>query len=662
MPIAKKIVLKKRLKTELAHVRTGIGFPGSNSESLLVNESTYPVKGHKTSGKACSSDQEQGTMSRKRKLPEVSKQQKEDGNLSNDEEFVIENSEAVSSVTAAFKGDYLGLRGENVKSIKMDVTKVKQCYNVLMKLMKHKNGWVFSQPVDPVQLNIPDYFSIIKKPMDLGTIKYKLERKCYLSTHEFAADVRLTFSNAVRYNPPENPVHGMAKNLKKIFNASWESLEFKWRKECSVSAQQLVRPTIHKTPKQVLLRAPSCNSSSISSKSLTAADKLKLQHSLMSISRRNIPPRLLKFLRRAHLLEQSEDRISVDVDSLEETTMWELHEIIRSCEDVGSTKPASLMKSSHDLIKECYKGEIRGTCGSGACTISSACENDNQHCIDVDSDGSSVREDRVSRSIPSNLDGGSISGMQENLDYDTLPRMGTAVVDLDNAQDRPNSSGLPAASPLKGIDFSYEEQLSPMRALRAAMLKSRFADTIWKAQQKTLLNHGDKGDPARMQHEREKLEKQQQEEKARIESQVKAAEAAVRMKAEAELRMQQARAEADVKIQRERAEAELKVRREREREAARLALQKMEKTVDIDENSRFFKDLENLGYSQPVYLDMPDEIVANFMDAVEQQCVLGNPLAKLGLFMKEDDLDEDLDDWISPAGDDDREEGEIGSL
>lgn len=33
------------------------------------------------------------------------------------------------------------------------------------------------------------------------------------------------------------------------------------------------------------------------------------------------------------------------------------------------------------------------------------------------------------------------------------------------------------------------EQLSPTKALRAAMLKSRFADTIIKAQQKTLLNH-----------------------------------------------------------------------------------------------------------------------------------------------------------------------------
>lgn len=35
----------------------------------------------------------------------------------------------------------------------------------------------------------------------------------------------------------------------------------------------------------------------------------------------------------------------------------------------------------------------------------------------------------------------------------------------------------------------FPVQLSPKKALRAAMLKSRFADTILKAQQKTLLEH-----------------------------------------------------------------------------------------------------------------------------------------------------------------------------
>jgi hypothetical protein len=38
-------------------------------------------------------------------------------------------------------------------------------------LKNHKHGWVFNEPVDPIKLGIPDYFQIIKEPMDLGTVK-----------------------------------------------------------------------------------------------------------------------------------------------------------------------------------------------------------------------------------------------------------------------------------------------------------------------------------------------------------------------------------------------------------------------------------------------------------------------------------------------------------
>lgn len=40
--------------------------------------------------------------------------------------------------------------------------------------MQHHWGWPFLKPVDPVALNLPDYFTVIKKPMDLGTVKNNL--------------------------------------------------------------------------------------------------------------------------------------------------------------------------------------------------------------------------------------------------------------------------------------------------------------------------------------------------------------------------------------------------------------------------------------------------------------------------------------------------------
>lgn len=100
-----------------------------------------------------------------------------------------------------------------------------QCSNVLKKLMTHKSSWPFLVPVDPVQLGIPDYFSVIRHPMDLGTVKSKLGKNKYKEVEDFAADVRLTFSNAMTYNPPGNFVHIMAKELNDLFNMMWKSIE-----------------------------------------------------------------------------------------------------------------------------------------------------------------------------------------------------------------------------------------------------------------------------------------------------------------------------------------------------------------------------------------------------------------------------------------------------
>uniref|UniRef100_A0A2P2M887 Bromodomain-containing protein n=1 Tax=Rhizophora mucronata TaxID=61149 RepID=A0A2P2M887_RHIMU len=134
-------------------------------------------------------------------------------------------------VPRANKRGSSGEEEQQPKRQKMERSVTHQCTALLKALMHHPAGWVFNQAVDPVKLNIPDYFSIIKNPMDLGTIKSKLDRNLYLCPEEFAADVRLTFSNAILYNPQENGVHQMAVELKVFFETKWKSLEEKWSYE-----------------------------------------------------------------------------------------------------------------------------------------------------------------------------------------------------------------------------------------------------------------------------------------------------------------------------------------------------------------------------------------------------------------------------------------------
>jgi hypothetical protein len=58
----------------------------------------------------------------------------------------------------------------------------------------------FGEPVDIVALNIPDYPTVIRNPMDLGTVKKKLADDAYPTIDAYLADVRLVWSNALLYN------------------------------------------------------------------------------------------------------------------------------------------------------------------------------------------------------------------------------------------------------------------------------------------------------------------------------------------------------------------------------------------------------------------------------------------------------------------------------
>ena len=51
-------------------------------------------------------------------------------------------------------------------------------------------------PVDPIALGVPNYFEVIKRPMDLGTIKTKLHNNTYAKvtharSHSHTSPLRL---------------------------------------------------------------------------------------------------------------------------------------------------------------------------------------------------------------------------------------------------------------------------------------------------------------------------------------------------------------------------------------------------------------------------------------------------------------------------------------
>jgi len=55
--------------------------------------------------------------------------------------------------------------------------------------------FAFQTPVDAVKLNIPDYHTIIKNPMDFGTIKKRLDNNYYWSAKECIKDFNTVFTS-----------------------------------------------------------------------------------------------------------------------------------------------------------------------------------------------------------------------------------------------------------------------------------------------------------------------------------------------------------------------------------------------------------------------------------------------------------------------------------
>ena len=101
---------------------------------------------------------------------------------------------------------------------------LKFCEKVLAELSKPKYqalSYPFMVPVDPVALNIPTYFQVIKKPMDFSKIRENLSQGQYENAKEFEVDVRQVFKNCYSFNPPGDVIHQTGREFEKVFDSEW---------------------------------------------------------------------------------------------------------------------------------------------------------------------------------------------------------------------------------------------------------------------------------------------------------------------------------------------------------------------------------------------------------------------------------------------------------
>lgn len=213
-----------------------------------------------------------------------------------------------------------------------------KCETLLQGVMKHQHGWVFNSPVDVVKLNIPDYYTVIKHPMDLGTVKSKLISGEYSSPVEFAADVRLTFSNAKTYNPPGNDVHVMADVLSKYFEVRWKPIEKKIPvivdepaapSRSNVRIETEIANMVPPTKKKKISAVENIVRQEPIKRIMTGVEKQKLSMELEALLA-ELPESIIDFLKEksSNGEQTNEDEIEIDIDTLGDDNLFTLRSLL----------------------------------------------------------------------------------------------------------------------------------------------------------------------------------------------------------------------------------------------------------------------------------------------------------------------------------------------
>ncbi|VAH72867.1 unnamed protein product [Triticum turgidum subsp. durum] len=585
-----------------------------------------------------------------------------------------------SHVLRGAKGRFLPTKPRpETSTVLPEATILKQCEAILKKLMTQKFSHIFNVPVDVEKLNIPDYNDIIEHPMDLGTIKKKLDSGSYTSPFDFAADVGLTFNNAITYNPRGHAVHDMAIQLNKMFESRWKTVEKKLVSAATKPHVEVDRADSkrRKTPPvdHSDLSIDCVRPAEIVKPKMTFEEKESFGNCLASLSEDpELPGHIIDMLQQCidnNTDQLGDEEIEIDIHALSDDILLELKKHVdkylherdhqQTKSEPSENEAVNVSGLSHSSTNPCKGGEPVeedvDICGNASPILiekdpqirtskcgspSSSSSGSGSSSSDSDS-GSDAESEPEKAGSPAKL----VKGIkipeqpaeQEKSDDVISPidaNHSTADVEL-REQDNESKAAPGTAADVElheqdneskaapeGESAKPDRQVSPDKLLRAAVLRGRYADVIVKARG-ILCQGGDK---------QEELEKLQKEEKERL-------------LAEGNAAMEARRAEA---------EAESKRKRDLERERARQALQEMERTVEIND-SVDPKDLEMLGTvtTEHIVSSVDETSPEHSQDGMPSFLPgSGSMLEKLGLFMKVDEEEEEEEPCSKDA-----DEGEI---
>jgi len=227
----------------------------------------------------------------------------------------------------------------------------------------------FLEPVDFESLELSYYPTIVKNPMDLGTIKQMLQHGTLENPGHFSDHVRLVFKNAMDFNQPGSGIYNDAENLLVNFDAEFKKLCEKWDSEPASELKQedkkevdseekdkmeidsmqqnlnLIKTTIAGMKKQIEILKKSKKKQtkikrirlSTPKAPLTYKEKEELCKLITDLNPDNLPG-LLKIIQSANPSQGDSDEgeYEIDIERIDDMTLLLVKKFVEKCTQVNA--------------------------------------------------------------------------------------------------------------------------------------------------------------------------------------------------------------------------------------------------------------------------------------------------------------------------------------
>eukprot|EP00002_Diphylleia_rotans_P021729 TRINITY_DN4237_c0_g1_i3.p1 TRINITY_DN4237_c0_g1~~TRINITY_DN4237_c0_g1_i3.p1 ORF type:complete len:476 (-),score=105.10 TRINITY_DN4237_c0_g1_i3:44-1471(-) len=150
---------------------------------------------------------------------------------------------SASPLVPAVVGD-----SEETRLLRTKTSNMLRIWNVIY---KHKYSRIFHEPVTAKEA--PDYRELIKQPMDLSTIRNRLDDGYYKSYRLFYRDMLLIFANCICYNQKGSDLYDIAMILKVVLQKEID-VYLEQESKAEATSQKPVTPTPLQKPVETAKR------------------------------------------------------------------------------------------------------------------------------------------------------------------------------------------------------------------------------------------------------------------------------------------------------------------------------------------------------------------------------------------------------------------------